>query len=316
MNRFKNILYVHEATADQASGIARAVSLAEGNQARLTLIEVVQPAGDPSNRGALAERRQALETMIELHRHRLTIQIDVLTGICFLEVIRAVLRRGHDLVIKVAESPDFLARLFGSQDMHLLRKCPCPVWLLKPSEPDRYRSILAAVDFDPWRPGPEEEPLNRQIVAMAGSLALMESASLHLVHAWEPIADTMLRSRGGDPDDEIDAYIERERMLHQNALSALGEELRQRVGKDAYARLSPSFHLLKGSAQRVIASLARELQADLVVMGTVARTGISGFFIGNTAESILGQLDCSVLAVKPPGFVTPVRLADASVSSP
>jgi nucleotide-binding universal stress UspA family protein len=53
--------------------------------------------------------------------------------------------------------------------------------------------------------------------------------------------------------------------------------------------------------------LAANLQADLVVMGTIARTGISGFIIGNTAESILDQLTCSVLAVKPPGFVTPVK---------
>lgn len=43
-------------------------------------------------------------------------------------------------------------------------------------------------------------------------------------------------------------------------------------------------------------------------MGTVARTGISGVIIGNTAEAVLEQLQCSVLALKPPGFVTPVKL--------
>jgi nucleotide-binding universal stress UspA family protein len=43
-------------------------------------------------------------------------------------------------------------------------------------------------------------------------------------------------------------------------------------------------------------------------MGTVARIGIPGLLIGNTAETILDQLDCSVLAVKPPGFVSPVAL--------
>ena len=46
----------------------------------------------------------------------------------------------------------------------------------------------------------------------------------------------------------------------------------------------------------------------LSIVGAVARTGLSGFFMGNTAESILSQLDCSVLAVKPPGLVTPVSL--------
>jgi nucleotide-binding universal stress UspA family protein len=46
---------------------------------------------------------------------------------------------------------------------------------------------------------------------------------------------------------------------------------------------------------------------ELVVMGTVARAGIAGFLIGNTAERVLGKLPCSVLA-KPDGFVCPVSL--------
>jgi nucleotide-binding universal stress UspA family protein len=43
-------------------------------------------------------------------------------------------------------------------------------------------------------------------------------------------------------------------------------------------------------------------------MGTVCRTGIAGFFIGNTAEKVLQEIDCSVLAIKPEGFETPVTL--------
>jgi len=43
-------------------------------------------------------------------------------------------------------------------------------------------------------------------------------------------------------------------------------------------------------------------------MGTVARTGIPGLIIGNTAESILSDIDCSLLAVKPEGFVTPISM--------
>ena len=47
---------------------------------------------------------------------------------------------------------------------------------------------------------------------------------------------------------------------------------------------------------------------NLLVMGTVARTGVSGLLIGNTAESVLDHVRCSVIAVKPPGFVTPIQL--------
>lgn len=73
--------------------------------------------------------------------------------------------------------------------------------------------------------------------------------------------------------------------------------------------LMPRLHLTKGPAKMVIAPLAAKLRAHLIVMGTlVARTGISGVFIGNTAETILDQLTCSVLAIKPHGFETPVSV--------
>ena len=67
-------------------------------------------------------------------------------------------------------------------------------------------------------------------------------------------------------------------------------------------------HLLKGDPADVIAEFAKTGRVDLIVMGTVARTGIAGLLIGNTAETILQRVDCSVLAVKPDGFVSPVGL--------
>ena len=72
--------------------------------------------------------------------------------------------------------------------------------------------------------------------------------------------------------------------------------------------LQHRIHLVKGEAALVIPKLAHEKQVDLIVMGTVCRTGIAGFFIGNTAEKILQDVDCSVLTVKPEGFVSPVTV--------
>ncbi|MDY0039619.1 MAG: universal stress protein [Desulforhabdus sp.] len=310
MKLFRNILYVAEATADQASAVARAVSLAENNQADLTMIEVISPVADDYRADAIAYHMRVLESLVGSYRDRLKIQFEVLTGTVFLEVIRVVMRNSHDLVIKPVENPDFLKRLFGSDDMHLLRKCPCPVWLMKPPEKTTYSCILAAVDFDPLKTVAVEQALNAQILDLAGSLALSDFASLHLVHAWEAVAEGVMHSRGQTTDKGISAYLEKEHDLHKKGLYLLSEELRARIGADAYDYLAPQFHLPKGPPKRMIPALAAELQADLVVMGTVARTGISGFFIGNTAEAILDQLACSVLAVKPPGFTTPVRLIE------
>jgi nucleotide-binding universal stress UspA family protein len=74
--------------------------------------------------------------------------------------------------------------------------------------------------------------------------------------------------------------------------------------------LKPQTHLVKGLARKEIPALANQIEADMVVMGTVVRTGIPGFIMGNTAETILNQIDCSVLAIKPSGFVTPITLED------
>jgi nucleotide-binding universal stress UspA family protein len=65
--------------------------------------------------------------------------------------------------------------------------------------------------------------------------------------------------------------------------------------------------LLKGEPDESIVDLANRELVELIVMGTVSRTGLAGFFIGNTAEKVLHSIDCSVLAVKPEGFVTPVK---------
>jgi len=322
MKRFKNILYVNEPTAEQESTIARAVSLAVNNQADLTIVDVIPtqvvtagiglPPGGPVStelRAAVeTDQRKAMESMVQSFKERLQIRLEILVGKTYLEAIRAVLKNGYDLLIKPAENPTWTNRLFGSDDLHLLRKCPCPVWLMKPPEKSNYSSILAAVDFNLLAPLPSENELNREILELAASLAISDFASLHLIHAWEALAEGMLTSRGGMSPEGVIDYVEKERASHRAELYRLAKELPGWIDKDAFEHLSPSFHLPKGPARIVIPAFAAELRADLVVMGTVARTGISGLIIGNTAEAILDQLSCSVLAIKPPGFKTPVEV--------
>lgn len=62
----------------------------------------------------------------------------------------------------------------------------------------------------------------------------------------------------------------------------------------------------KGEAYDVIRRVVKREKTDLLVMGTVCRTGIAGFLIGNTAENVLNGVDCSVLTVNPQGFASPI----------
>ncbi|MDY0184251.1 MAG: universal stress protein [Desulfuromonadaceae bacterium] len=296
MKQFKNILYVSDATDDQDWAVARAVSVAESNQASLTI-------------ATAADAHYAqLQALAETHKERLNIRFAMLQSNTHIEVVRAVMSNANDLVLKPAENPSWLKRIFGNFDMNLLRQCPCPVWLMKPHETPSYNNILAAVDFDPLNPLGQDHELNREILDLASRLALSNVASLHIAHAWEAIGEKTLMSRDITSLDGVADYVEKTHIPHRNGLYLLGEELRETLGVDTYKRLSPSFHLPKGPGKKMIPQLAEKLQVDLVVMGTIARTGISGLIIGNTAEAILDQLACSVLAVKPPDFKTEVKL--------
>jgi nucleotide-binding universal stress UspA family protein len=225
------------------------------------------------------------------------------------EVIREVLRSRHDLVIKTVGEGGAHSFLFGGTDQHLLRKCPCPVWIMVGETSANYRHILAAVDFDPWNEDDEEGDLNRQILDIAATLAVTDFAQLHVVHAWEPISDSMIRVFGSElSEKEVATNRDREWREHQSRLDALNNRMREQFGGEAHGYLTPRFHLREGTPRDVIPAVANELKADLVVMGTVSRTGIPGLLIGNTAEVILNNLECGVLAVKPAGFVTPVTL--------
>lgn len=315
MNRFRNILYVAKTSVTQDSAMARAVSLAENNQAELTVVDVIPPVrsgGGLPNCGDLQaamvnERRKELESLIAPYKEGRDVHLGVLVGKTFLEVIRAVLRNGHDLVIKPAENPDRLERLFGSDDMHLLRKCPCPIWLTKPGEKFNYECIVAAIDFDPGEPESIARGLNHDILELSSSLALSDFAVLHLVHAWDAPAEGIVRIWGRDPEAASSEYVGNERAHHQAGMDLLRRRLLEMAGREAYGYLSPRFHMARGSAVTVVPELATQLQADLVVMGTVGRAGIPGLLIGNTAEAVLDQLQCSVLAVKPTGFTSPVK---------
>jgi nucleotide-binding universal stress UspA family protein len=327
MKRFKDILCIVEPGKECKPALERAVTLAENNQANLTVITVASsisdgigmPEGGPTSaelqEATVSSHKQELENLVEPYRQRSKIETRVLIGTLFLEIIREVLRNAHDLVIKCPESLDWLDRLFSSDDKHLLRKCPCPVWMVRPQIGESFDRILAAVDVDdsyPTKGLKTRQALNEMVIELASSLAVSEFAQLHVAHAWDAIAESVLRHGAFTqrPEDEVNMYVDQIRRHHAQLLDALIEEVKAKLGEDVADYINPQLHMPKGSACKVIPELAKELQVDCIVMGTVARTGVPGLFMGNTAETILDQLECSVLAIKPPGFVTPVTLEE------
>ena len=312
MRRFKSILFVADGSEGEKPVLARATRLASANSAKLTLLAALDAEGyqfddqetrsavEAINKAHLEERRKELDSLRQeaISEHpQLTIDVAVETGTMAVSVILAVLVNHHDLVMKAAEgNTGKWARLFGTGEQKLMRKCPCPVWILKPSEETHFRRILAAVDLDPTEP--DTESLARRIMELATSLATEEGSELHVVHVWRLAAETALRGRQIDTTD-VDKIVRGIEAAHQSELDRL-------LG--AYPYDKRTIHLIKGQAGDVIPDLAESLEVDLVVIGTVGRAGVPGLLIGNTAEEVLNAVDCSVLTLKPEGFETPIQV--------
>ena len=249
---------------------------------------------------------QRLENAVAPYRTRIDIDARIVKGKPFLSIIREVLSGGYDLVIRESEDPDWLERVLGSDDMQLLRHCPCPVWLVDPSASPHCQRVLAAVDVNQQYPANELETrhsLNRRVLDLAWTIAIAESSELHIVQVWEALSEGYPRLH----QKQISELNERMKQEHATALKSLLDETMALIGPEAGSVIERHEHLVAGYPRRQIPDLAKRIDADLVVMGSVARTGVPGLFAGNTAESVLSQIQTSVMVVKPPGFVSPVE---------
>jgi nucleotide-binding universal stress UspA family protein len=223
-------------------------------------------------------------------------QTEILHGRPATALIREVLRSGHDLLIRAHARDAAVPRpRYGAIDMELFRQCPCPVWAAWAGSRTRPQRLLVAVNAAAEEV--EEQALNRKIVEIALAIA-PESASVVLLQAWTAFAEEILRSHS--TAEQLAAYVEAAERRARGALDNLTATLPRGTARFRV-------EMLKGHPEEVIPQFVVSEGIDLVVMGTVARTGIAGLLIGNTAERLLQRLITSVLAVKPDGFVSPVR---------
>lgn len=196
-------------------------------------------------------------------------------------VITVQQSEGCGLVIKqhVPENP-LKRALLTPDDWKLLRYCPGPVLMVKTDTPWTGGVILAAVDVGN-NDGPHRT-LHASIISHGYDIAGLARGSLHVVSAHP---SPMLSA--ADPTFQLKESIE---TRYRNACKEFQEEFD--VSDD-------NLHIAEGPADVIIPYAAKTLKAAVTVIGTVARTGLSGALIGNTAEVVLDVLESDVLVLKP-----------------
>lgn len=307
MANYQNILVVIEPDKENQEALRRAVYLVKKNGGRikafLTVFDFTYDVTTLlSQEERMAMRQSAIDKRVEWIQHLsrfyleegIPIDIKVVWDNQPLQaIIDEVVNSKHDLLLKEAHQLDrFEAVIFTPLDWKILRKCPCPVWMVKDQPWPEQGKALVAVNLSSDEP--EYESLNDTLIKESIALAHnVDQTEVHLVGAYPEAAMSIAVEL---PEFNPSVYENAIRGQYLIAMKALRQKYS--IGEELT-------HVEQGLPEQVIPQVADEINAGIVVLGTMGRTGLSAAFIGNTTERVVGNLKCDLLAIKPDDYVSP-----------
>jgi universal stress protein E len=312
METYQNILVVIDPTTNEQKALNRAINLASkinhnsDSQTKVSAFLSIfdfsyemttilsSEERDVMRQSMIKDKKLWLENLISELNTDVEINCQVVWhNRPFESIIERVIKQGYDLVIKGTHQHDkFKSVVFTPTDWHILRKCPCPVLLIKDHEWPSNGNIIAAVNVGSDEA--EHHSLNVKITEEAKRLAQLIQANVHLVNSFP---GTPVNLAIEIPEFNSTEYNETMLKHHEQSMIAHANQFDISV---------VNTHVKEGLPETVIAQVAAELDAELVILGTIGRTGISAALIGNTAEHVIDQLNCDVLALKPDGYISPL----------
>ena len=303
----KRILAVVDAERDNQPALSRAYELASKTGASVTAMMVAYDLSydmttmlSPDEREAMRdavtkEHAKWLATHLQEQGFTETDIVVEWNNRSYESIIYYTLNNQIDLVVKATKKHDDLASvIFTPTDWHLMRKCPRPVLLVKEHGWPEGGEIIAAVNVG--SEDDEHAALNDKLTVIANDYASLLKGSVNLVNSYP---STPLNIAIEVPEFDPDTYHDAVKNHHL-------KEMRSHALK--YGIPEDKCVVREGLPEKVIPQVAKALDAELVVIGTVGRVGISAALIGNTAEHVIDELNCDVLAIKPDGFVSPLSV--------
>lgn len=305
---FQSILVATDFSLQSEAALKQAIWMARQSGAQILLTHVLPDirkallSASPSaqfdavaGEGALFQQEirkdsdaRMQHVVAKLNATDLNIRCETLLGDPALSLVQLVHEDHPDLVIVGTNGQSAWGRLFlGSTAKKLIRNCPAPVWVVKGEKENALKAILAATDFS---------EVSLKAARTAYELAKQTGAELHVLHVI-------------DSNDVPGGAIERlspggglREAINQVAAKHLAEFVTSLGGESGEIHS----HLSSGIPSQEVARQADHLKIDLLVLGTIGRSGITGMLLGNTSEKVLDTCGCSILTLKPDAFVSPI----------
>lgn len=305
MNTIKQILAVIDPTVDSQHGLSRSIDLAKKSGASITAFMSIYDFSYEMTTMLSSDEREAMRNAVVKDRQAWLDDIlaqypdvDIKSQVVwhnrtYEAIIDAVIEQNFDLVVKGTHQHDTLKSvIFTPTDWHLIRKCPAPVLLVKEHAWPERGNILAAVNS--VSENEQHLALNNRIIKDAQFLCELANAKLSLVNAYPA---TPVNIAIEIPEFNPSIYNESVKKHHVESTHELASK--HQIAQQDCA-------IEEGLPEDVIPDVAARLNSELVVIGTVGRTGLSAALVGNTAEHVIDSLNCDVLALKPDGYVSPL----------
>ena len=292
MADYQKILVVIDVKKSKQESIKRAIALAKCRRAHITLFF---PLSDNTIDRTITNRTLTRQQWITYYYRWLKVlkhdyidnslvHIDIKVSWhynLYQAIVEEMINGRYALIIKACQTPTHTLSL----DWQLLRSCPCPIWLVKEQPwPDNVNIVVAAnlLSHDP-------NYIQLNTNAMQAAILLsnrFNGATLHLVASYDEATDLLMMELSGIDTVQYNTMIRHHFLLAMKAL------------RQKYAIAQEQTHLAIGTAEQALSRIARQVNANVMIVGCCGRTHLPAFLLGNTAEQLTKDLPCDLFAVK------------------
>jgi universal stress protein E len=283
--RKSSLLVVIDPTAPNQPALVKALSIAKLGEchihAFMCVYEDIEKSGSYASRkdfkrNALAQATARLKQDMEPCRMN---QVPYTTEVVWnskwvKSLVRSVRKTDYDLLIKSSYQHSSASRFFSkTADFYLMHHCPCPILFTRTDQEWQSNRVLACIDLEAT--DTDHVRLNKAVMRAAADCVSIMGMDLYLASAWQ-----------GDVN------------LDDPALGARYRELAPEQQGGVYDLGGERVLLRRGNVIETLQSICAEIDPAIVVIGTVARRGIKGKLIGNTAEKLLDAIAADIITMR------------------
>jgi nucleotide-binding universal stress UspA family protein len=262
--------------------IDTAVMLARSFHSHISLLHVLSPGNISQDAQALLEAytREKLEAMAASIRENGVASSDYLIrqGIPFETIIDVAQYSDFNVIVAGAGNKrDDESFQLGTTAEKLMRKNQVPLWVVKNNDPLTIQSILCPVDFS---------DASARALGNAITLADVFQAKLTVLNVYQPIEVL-------SPRFNIDPVAENKQRSRRQE-----KEFEAFLNDFKLDRVNHEILTLEGEPHAEILKLIQERKIELLVMGTVGRSGLSRLLMGSVTEKVTRNVPCSFITTK------------------